>query len=1731
MPYTSNVFMRKFRVCRINWRGLIFQLVLSFFFFGAVAHSTELESWISLQDSWTWWKGASHPSSGDDSWRGLDFNDESWSESSAPFYYGEPYEGGTVITDMRNSYTSIFFRKVFVVVSPGIIQSMSMEGVLDDGMIVWVNGVEVGRVNMPAGDVAFDALAASATEPTAFELEISQPDRLLNEGENILAVQVFNGSRSSSDLVFDLSLEGTFPDLAPPALVSIFPSPGEVDGLNFIQVVFSEPVQGVDREDLMVNGESPIELNLSHNATTFVFVIEPVSSGQVQVEWIEDHEISDLGGIAFEPEGASGFWVYQVLDTTSPTLDHWTPADGTLLSKLEFLEAWFSEPVVGVKAEDLFINGESALEVSGSGAGPYRFVLPDIAPGEIAVEWAADAGITDLAQPPNSFGGGSWTFYLNPGLEQAPVVISEIMAVNRSGLTDPDGAVSDWLELWNRGDQAVDISGWSLTDDPENPGMWEFPSGSTIDANGRIILFADGYELDPRSQDPPFHLNFQLSADGEYLGLFDNAAPRNAVFEFRPEYPEQRADLSYGFAEDGSLQYLDSPTPGDPNSGGSLISGVVDRVRFSHESGFYESPFLLTLETQTPLTQIYYTTDGTDPSASNGELYETPFLVQAGGGIGGVVIRAVATRGRFLDSETEQVTYLFPEAIMNQTARPSGWPNAWGPVTADYEMDPRVTGSEQYKERAIEAVTSIPSLSLAMDLEDLFHPSRGIYANTQSKGPNWERPVHAEFIFPGSDLEPGKVSERISIAAGIKIQGGSSRIPAKAPKHSFRLVFKSDYGPKKLRERIFPDSPVEEFDTLVLDAGLNLVFIHPDHGQRVKSQYVRDQFVSDIHSQMGYPAFHGRFFNLYINGLYWGLFGVHERTDDAFAASYLGGEKDEWDVLKNTTSFSAVSGDFVAWNQMMTLARQDLSLKSNFDALARIMDVTGLIDYMILNIWMGNTDWPHHNWYVARKRELGAKFNFFSWDAEHVLKSLQENKVGADNGNTPAEIYSRLRSQSSEFRLMFADRVHKWFYRDGPFAENAETGLPNAVEVYKRRLDEVDLAVILESARWGDLRSNSGRPGQPYERDVEWWNEWLWLRDTYFPNRSQVALNQLKGQGLYPGLEVPELSILNRWILPGTPILLSVADNTAQIFYTLNGTDPRLAFRDRLDPAAILYDPQNPPLVESNGVLKARAFDNGTWSALLENPIEMDPTYTPLQITEIHYHPFEGELFEFIEIRNNGVSTLDLSGWTMDGVDALFPVGSQLQPGEIGVIASSEDVDAFVTRYPGVAPLVWFEGRLSNAGERIGFYNHLGEPQGVGVYYDDSGSWPNGADGQGYSLVLKSALADGSAPDAWTLSREQGGSPGAFEDLGIEPSGLQFSEVLAWNTMDLDGVTNSPDWIEIHNPTSNSISLEGWTIQGLYSPIADDQPSQTWEFPEGSQMAPNEYLMIFGESAQGINPASETALVLSFSLAREGETLRLFNADGIEVDAITFGPQVENISIGRIEPGSSWTLLNPTPGDANEVALIQEQGDLKINEWLANAEPGSEDWLEIFAPAETEFPVQLDRWKIQINERWIRFPKLSFAQPGTWTRFWADGRGYESHLSDNLPAAGAALRLFNPDLEEVDFVEYAQQIEGVSMGRSPDGSSALKSFDTPTPGASNLPRLQLDEIRFIANTNEVEITFQKELGRVYWVDTLNPSVGVWAPAISIEADASGAQVLKLSTQEKGDSLWIRLRIK
>ena len=126
--------------------------------------------------------------------------------------------------------------------------------------------------------------------------------------------------------------------------------------------------------------------------------------------------------------------------------------------------------------------------------------------------------------------------------------INEFMAINASGITDEDGATSDWIELHNPDANAADLSGWSLTDDPAAPAKWTFPTGVSIPADGYLLVFASG--KDRAIAGVELHTNFSLDGGGEYLALVDPSS--TVVQEFLPGFPEQFEDVSYGIGAVGA---------------------------------------------------------------------------------------------------------------------------------------------------------------------------------------------------------------------------------------------------------------------------------------------------------------------------------------------------------------------------------------------------------------------------------------------------------------------------------------------------------------------------------------------------------------------------------------------------------------------------------------------------------------------------------------------------------------------------------------------------------------------------------------------------------------------------------------------------------------------------------------------------------------------------------------------------------------------------------------------------------------------------------------------------------------------------------------------------------------------------------------------------------------------------------------------------------------------------
>lgn len=130
------------------------------------------------------------------------------------------------------------------------------------------------------------------------------------------------------------------------------------------------------------------------------------------------------------------------------------------------------------------------------------------------------------------------------------VWISEFLADNDGSFLNDQGKATDWIELFNDGDQAVNLSGWSLSDDATDPRQWVFPTGTTIGPKQFMLIFASGE--DRRDPSGPLHTNFGLRRGGEYLGLFRAGTP-TVEHDFGASYPPQFEGISYGLTQTGGV--------------------------------------------------------------------------------------------------------------------------------------------------------------------------------------------------------------------------------------------------------------------------------------------------------------------------------------------------------------------------------------------------------------------------------------------------------------------------------------------------------------------------------------------------------------------------------------------------------------------------------------------------------------------------------------------------------------------------------------------------------------------------------------------------------------------------------------------------------------------------------------------------------------------------------------------------------------------------------------------------------------------------------------------------------------------------------------------------------------------------------------------------------------------------------------------------------------------------
>ncbi|HNU76743.1 MAG TPA: CotH kinase family protein [Prolixibacteraceae bacterium] len=784
--------------------------------------------------------------------------------------------------------------------------------------------------------------------------------------------------------------------------------------------------------------------------------------------------------------------------------------------------------------------------------------------------------------------------------ESGKIRISEFMAINSKTLQDDDGDYPDWIELYNPGDSLVSLLGWHLTDDAGNLVKWTFPA-ITLPPEEYLIVFASGKDR----SDPlrPLHTNFKLSGSGEFLALTE---PGGTVIShsYGPLFPAQRNDVSYGWHM-GQYLFFSRPTPGGDNVAGE----VPFPPQFSMGRGFYTAPFAVTLSAPGNGT-IFYTTDGTRPGKDNGIRYQDPVPVTTTS-----LLSAVTLDSAGVASEVITHTYLFTDGIIKQPNNPPGYPATWSPfkfssgnAPADYEMDPQICNSAEYAGLMEASLKSIPSLSIVTHPGYLFSHEKdgetgGIYIYTGNTGAggmgaDWERPASVEFFSPQDQRQ-------FQVNCGLRLHGGNSRVPENSPKHSFRLSFRSQYGPSKLNFRFFEDEDAaHKFNALVLRAGYNFSWVKNAPDQRINAQYLQDPFAKNTQRALGHPSAHQRFVHLYLNGLYWGIYNVSEKLTDDFMESYLNGEEDDFDVIKDHGG--TVDGYWTAWSKLYNLAKNGLAGNVNYQkvqgrnpdgtlnpAYDNLLDIENLIDYMQYNFYIGNEDWDHNNWIAARNRVTNdAGFRFFAWDCETSMTSVNYNCVDENNEENPSWFYHLLRG-NEDFRILFADHVQANFFNGGPLSPEA------AAERYSALAAEIDLAIIAESARWGDYRKDthpSDKTRILYTRNNHWIPKKNELLNTYFPFRSDIVVQQLREAGLFPSLPAPQFSHQGGDMT--SAISLEMTANAGEIFYTTDGADPREQITSRVSAAAALYSGAFP--IASDLVVKARAKSGNEWSPLTQ---------------------------------------------------------------------------------------------------------------------------------------------------------------------------------------------------------------------------------------------------------------------------------------------------------------------------------------------------------------------------------------------------------------------------------------------------------------------------------------------------------------------------------------------------
>ena len=541
---------------------------------------------------------------------------------------------------------------------------------------------------------------------------------------------------------------------------------------------------------------------------------------------------------------------------------------------------------------------------------------------------------------PNSFAGADAAARTILSVNRYGVVISEIMASSSSS--------SDWIELYNGGSQAVDLSGFGLSDKASRPRKWQFPQGTVIQPGQFLGVVCNGSDTVSNGR---CYTSFKLSVDGGYSVVLSE--PDGAIFD-RVFVPLQYQNLSYGRTGEGVLRYFTSPTPESTN-GGPAYYGRAPMPVYSTYGGLFSSGEVLQISLSVPSgCRAYYTLDNTDPDQSDTP-FSTPITVTET-----TILRTRVYGEGYLESYMDTQSYLYDVNNGNGTV-----------YVVSMVSDP-------YNLTSDEAGIMVKGPNA---LPDYPHGSMNQGANFWM---DWEREAHIEVFNPdGSTL--------ISQECGIKLHGQFSRAEAQK---AFKVIARSQYGSNRFQASLFSQRPYTEYQSFLLRST-------SQDGNKAR---MRDAVLQMLARGTSVLYQETEICQLYIDGRYWGHYNLRERICKSCICQFEGweGDEDDIDIVKANTN--TMQGSNETFAELVTWVKNhNTNTDEAYEYIGQRIDIRNYIEYMAVEMYTGNTDTLNVKRY--RNPKTDGKWRWvlfdldwaFNTDTNSVTRWLKPGGMG--NGN------------------------------------------------------------------------------------------------------------------------------------------------------------------------------------------------------------------------------------------------------------------------------------------------------------------------------------------------------------------------------------------------------------------------------------------------------------------------------------------------------------------------------------------------------------------------------------------------------------------------------------------------------------------------------------------------------------------------------------------------------------